>query len=38
KTPDQTAATDGYTAHSAAPQVQPTATRANSNNGNPFRH
>ncbi|MEY5301932.1 hypothetical protein WI848_02635, partial [Salmonella enterica subsp. enterica serovar Corvallis] len=24
--------------HSAAPAVQPTAARANSNNGNPFRH
>lgn len=38
ETPDQDAAADGYNAHSAAPAVQPTAARANSNNGNPFRH
>lgn len=37
-TPEQDAAADGYNAHSAAPAVQPTAARANSNNGNPFRH
>ncbi|EEC5519144.1 outer membrane channel protein TolC [Salmonella enterica subsp. enterica serovar Infantis] len=38
ETPEQDAAADGYNAHSAAPAVQPTAARANSNNGNPFRH